>query len=63
MQENHKKYSKLCVYWIGPFFPLVYTGDVETMKVFLHQSGGSYIAIFDCNNFYILLKYLMHRDS
>ena len=40
MQDNHKKYPKFCVYWIGPFIPFVFTADVETMKIFLHQSGG-----------------------
>ena len=40
MQENHAKYSKLCVYWIGPFIPWVFTADVEIMKLFLRQPGG-----------------------
>lgn len=39
MQENHRKYPKLCVYWLGPFIPWVFTGDVETMKMFLCQPG------------------------
>ena len=46
MQENHEKYSKLCVYWIGPFIPWVFTSDVETMKMFLHQPGGTYITSY-----------------
>ena len=41
MQENHKKYPKLCTYWIGPFIPWVFTGDLETIKIFLHQPGGN----------------------
>ena len=50
MQENHKKYSKLCVYWFGPFHAMVFTGDMETMKIFLRQSGGK-LASYDikCN--------------
>ena len=40
MQENHRKYPKLCVYWLGPFIPWVFTGDVETMKMLLCQPGG-----------------------
>ena len=46
MQENHTKYSKLCVYWLGPFIPWVFTADVEIMKLFLYQPGGKiWIAI------------------
>ena len=40
LQENQRKFPKFCVYWIGPFLPLVFTGDAETMKLFMHQSGG-----------------------
>ena len=40
LQENQRKFSKFCVYWIGPFLPMVFTGDVETIKIFMHQSGG-----------------------
>ena len=40
MQENHKKFSKFCVYWIGPCIPWVFSGDVEILKMFLRQPGG-----------------------
>ena len=46
MQENHRKYPKLCAYWIGPFIPQVYTADLEVMKMFLRQPGGNYIATY-----------------
>ena len=55
MQENHKKYSKLCVYWIGPFIPWVFTGDLETIKMFLHQPGGMCV--------YILVKPYIKEKS
>ncbi|XP_065910276.1 cytochrome P450 4B1-like [Dysidea avara] len=41
IQENHKKYPKWCVYWIGPFIPFVFTADVEIMKIILQQPGES----------------------
>ena len=41
MQENHRKYSKFCVYWFGPFHPMVFTGDMETMKIILQQPEGT----------------------
>ena len=43
IQENHKKYPKWCVYWIGPFIPFVFTADVEIMKIILQQPGGVFI--------------------
>ena len=51
MQENHRKYPKLCVYWLGPFIPWVFTGDVKTMKMFLCQPGGR---ILIARNFTVL---------
>ena len=51
MQENHAKYSKLCVYWLGPFLPWVFTADVETMKMFLRQPGGNLLAFCVYDNY------------
>ena len=53
--KNHEKYSKLCVYWIGPFIPVVFTADIETMKIFLHQPGGNCETSYLCtytDNYY-----------
>jgi len=44
MQENHVKYPKWCVYWIGPFNPLVFTADMETLKGLLQLPGGINVA-------------------
>ena len=40
MAENHKTYPNLCVYWIGPLIPFVFTADINIMRTLLHQSGG-----------------------
>ena len=56
MQENHKTYPKLCVYWIGPFIPWVFTADVETMKIFFHQPGG--MTLYNANEFYTIAMQL-----
>ena len=40
MQGNHIKYPKFCVYWIGPLIPMVFTADVEIVKMLLQQPGG-----------------------
>ncbi|XP_065897731.1 cytochrome P450 4F6-like [Dysidea avara] len=39
IQDYHVKYPKWCVYWIGPFIPMVFTADLETVGVLLQQSG------------------------
>ncbi|XP_065885802.1 cytochrome P450 4F6-like isoform X2 [Dysidea avara] len=39
MAENHKTYPNLCVYWIGPLIPFVFTADINIMRTLLHQSG------------------------
>ena len=40
--DDQTKYSKLCVYWIGPFIPYVVTSDIEILKKLMHQPGGCY---------------------
>ena len=42
VENNHKKYPKFSVYWLGPLIPEVFTADVETMKKLLQRPGGSY---------------------
>ena len=64
MQENHKKYPKLCVYWVGPFVPLVITANVEIMKTFLHQSGGlQEIVIIFCISTYVCMLLHVHYQK
>ena len=53
IQDNHKKYPKGCVYWIGPFIGWLFTADIETMKIFFHQSGGMYL-MYTIHAFYCM---------
>ena len=56
MQENHKNYPKMCVYWLGAFLPWVYVADVEAAKVFLRQPGGKLYLIFN----FVIYSMLIH---
>ena len=43
LQRNHEKYRKFCVYWLGPFIPMVFTADLEILKALLQLPGGMVI--------------------
>ena len=52
------KYPKWCVYWIGPFIPMVFTADVEMIGALLQQSGGKHIfSMFTFKRHVLLLLY------
>ncbi|XP_065892053.1 cytochrome P450 4F6-like isoform X2 [Dysidea avara] len=41
MLENHAKYPQFCPYWLGPFFPMMFTANLENVKTILQQPGES----------------------
>jgi len=41
MEDNHLKHRyKWCLYWIGPFIPLIVTSDLENIKFISKLPGG-----------------------
>ena len=57
------KYPKWCVYWIGPFNPLVFTADMETLKGLLQLPGGINVYMALCvshTNVHTCMHRLLH---